>query len=273
MENNGDGSFTLTYLDPESRNLLEGFNRMEVTLEAIPDPSPNPSETVVYSSGVPLGALAHIRHVLVKFGGNPNEIGMGIGFLRTSALIDDAGQALETAFDAGDEKNARASAEAMINLIVGKQSPDFKDWDKNGKVANPGDGFGLLLNGNQTGYIEGTITHAELAAAAEDATGNIIFHSEHVAISGKNVEEWATQLRDVARRILDSPQGQIPEADIRLAVSLAAQIRYGLDLDGNESVDPVAGEGGAITAYEHAGYMADMQILEGENQIPPPGNP
>jgi hypothetical protein len=58
-----------------------------------------------------------------------------------------------------------------------------------------------------------------------------------------------------------------------LAVSLAEQIHQGVDIDGNESVDPVEGEGGALTAYQQAEYMADMQILEGVNLFPPPGNP
>jgi hypothetical protein len=42
----------------------------------------------------------------------------------------------------------------------------------------------------------------------------------------------------------------------------------GIDIDGNESVDPIAGEGGAITAFEHAEYMSDMPILAGENSTP-----
>jgi hypothetical protein len=29
------------------------------------------------------------------------------------------------------------------------------------------------------------------------------------------------------------------------------QIRAGIDLNGNEKVEPVLGEGGALTAYEH----------------------
>ena len=272
LKKGASGLYTLTYLDPEGRNLLNVYNRMEITLEAIPDPSPNPAE-IAYSSAIPSGALIHIRHILGSFNGNPNQTAMTIGLLDTSTLIDDAGILMATAHDDGNDKAVRANAEAMINLIVGSQSGDFKDWDKNGKVENPGDGFGLLLNGGQSGYIEGTITHAELAAGSGDASENIIFHSEHVAISGKNVEEWAAQLRDVAKRILESAPGQISEADVRLAVSLAEQIHKGIDLDGNESVDPVAGEGGAATAYEHAEYMADMQILEGENQLPPPASP
>ncbi|MCE7860739.1 MAG: hypothetical protein DYG86_13255 [Chloroflexi bacterium CFX2] len=270
LEKNQAGQYSLTYLDPQSRNLLNIYNRMEITLEANPDPSPNPSDDIVFSSAVPPGALTHIRHLLGSFGGTPDQTPLTTGLLQTSQLVHDAGEAMAAALEAGDEKTLRVNAEVMINLIVGNQSGDHKDWDKNGKVDDPGDGFGLLLNGGQSGYIEGTITHSELSASSGDATANIKIHAEHVIISGKNVEGWASQLRDVAKRILESAPGQISEADVRLAVTLADQIRNGIDLDGNETVDPVAGEGGAITAYEHAEYMADMQILEGENQTPPP---
>ncbi len=273
LQKSESGLYALTYLDPEGRNLLDLFNRMEITLETNPDPSPNPSDTVSYSSAIPPGALAHIRHILGSYNGNPNQTAMTIGLLQTSELIDEAGASMASGEDAGNEKAVRASAEAIINLIVGSKSGDFKDWDKNGKVENPGDGFGLLLNSGQSGYIEGTITHAELAASSGDASENVILHSEHVAVSGKNVEEWAAELRDLAIRILESAPGQISEADVRKAVSLAEQIHKGIDIDGNERVDPIAGEGGAITAYEHAEYMADMPILEGENQMPPPASP
>jgi hypothetical protein len=196
---------------------------------------------------------------------------MTTGLILTSSLIQQTGNQLEQDFADGFDKSMRAQAESIINMIVGKQSTDYKDWDNNGKIEEPSDGFGLLLNSGQSGYIEGTITHAELAASSADATANIKLHAAHVVVSAKNVEEWAAQLRDVAKRIAES--NQITEADIRLAVSLANQIHDGLDLDGSESVDPVAGEGGAVTAYQHAEYMADMQILEGANLLPPPGDP
>ncbi|HNB42406.1 MAG TPA: anti-sigma factor, partial [Anaerolineales bacterium] len=271
LEKNNSGQYNLTFTDPESRNLLDGFNRMEITLETNPDASPNPSDTILYSSGIPAGALTHVRHLLVSFPSNPNQTPMTGGLMGTSSLINEAGTALEKAFEKGDTTAIRLQAETLINLIVGKQSNEYKDWDKSGKISDPSDGFGLLLNGGQTGYIEGTITHAELSASAGDATANIKLHSEHVVISAKNVEGWATQLRDVAKRILESDQ--VSESDIRLAVSLAEQIYQGVDIDGNESVDPVEGEGGALTAYQHAEYMADMQVLEGANLFPPPGNP
>ena len=58
------------------------------------------------------------------------------------------------------------------------------------------------------------------------------------------------------------------QADIRSANALANQLLEGVDINGNESIDPITGEGGAITAYEHAEYMADMPILPKESQQP-----
>jgi hypothetical protein len=34
-----------------------------------------------------------------------------------------------------------------------------------------------------------------------------------------------------------------------------------VDVNGNENVEPISGEGGAVTAYEHSYYMADILIL------------
>jgi hypothetical protein len=41
-----------------------------------------------------------------------------------------------------------------------------------------------------------------------------------------------------------------------------------LDINGDENIEPITGEGGALIAYEHAYYMADMLIPPAENQTP-----
>lgn len=271
-KNETSGQYTLTYTDSDSRNLLGAYNRMEITLESNPDDSPNPAANVPFSSGVPEGALTHIRHLLFSFPGTPNGIGLTIGLVNTTEQIQEAADAMLAAYQSGNDAAMQANAEAIVNLIVGSKSPDHKDWDGDKKINDPGDGFGILFNGDQIGYVEGTITHAELSAKAADASANVKLHSEHVAISGRNVEEWATQLRDLAMRIAQSKSSEVAEADIRLAVSLAKQTHEGIDIDGNERIDPIPGEGGAVSAFEHAVYMADMQIMEGENQIPPPSS-
>jgi hypothetical protein len=51
------------------------------------------------------------------------------------------------------------------------------------------------------------------------------------------------------------------EAAIRQAVTLSGMMLNGIDLNGNEVIEPIPGEGGVRTAYEHAYYMADVILF------------
>jgi hypothetical protein len=84
------------------------------------------------------------------------------------------------------------------------------------------------------------------------------------------VGDWTAQLRTQLIAILENPSNPDREALIRQAVAWANQIRTGLDVNGNENIEPISGEGGAVTAYEHSYYMADMLIPPAGNQTPAP---
>jgi serine/threonine-protein kinase len=267
------GHAEITFVDAQGSNLLVRYNRMEITLEPNPDPGPNPSGDVVYSSGIPPMALDHIKHLLVAFSNTPKQTGMLIGLARDAELLNARANDLLAASEKKDAAGVRANAEAMYNLLVGKQGQGYGDLDKNGKVNDPSDGYGLLLNGDQEGYIEGTVSHAELAAGMPDASEPIHHHTPHIVDSAKNVEGWATELRALLLEIIADPQGVNANANIRQATALADRILHGRDLNGNEIVDPVLGEGGAKTALEHAIYMVDMPIMAGAEMLPPPVAP
>jgi hypothetical protein len=64
------------------------------------------------------------------------------------------------------------------------------------------------------------------------------------------------------KTILQSTFGPDMEKPIRESVALADEMLKGTDLNGNEQIEPIPGEGGALTAYEHAHYMADMPIYQ-----------
>ena len=266
-----NGTYSLTFVDSQSRNLLADYSRMEITVEPSPDNNPNPSGEVAYSSGIPRGALAHIRHLMVATDETPNKIGMIDGLRNNATLINQSAEAMLAAYTGNQPQDIRNNAEALINLVVGNQDSSHVDWDANGTINDPGDGYGILVNGDQTGYIEGTHHHSSYSADAEDAAPNIRLHDEHVEISIHNIEEWAIQLRDTAKRIVQAPEGANIEADVRTAVTLSNQILNGLDINGNELIEPIPGEGGAVTAYQHAYYMADMPILPGKDQMPATG--
>ena len=70
--------------------------------------------------------------------------------------------------------------------------------------------------------------------------------------------------------ILHSPVNADTEGMIRNAVALANQIQNGFDVNGNENIEPIPGEGGTTTAYDHAYYMAHMLIPAVSNVTPVP---
>ena len=140
---------------------------MEITVEPNPDDSPHPSGDVAYSSAMPMDSLIHIRHLLVRMENNPNHIGMVVGLVNDATLVNQAAKGMLADYTSGNTGSMRANAEEIVNVIVGKQNLDmYKDWDNNGKINDPSDGYGILLNGNQAGYVGGMIDHADRGGEA-----------------------------------------------------------------------------------------------------------
>jgi len=262
-----DNRGSLLYIDPQGRNLIGKYHALEITVEPNPDNNPIPSKSVAFASGLPNGAFSHVRHLLFAFGGNPNQTGFMDGLDTYTKLLESTSDNMLAALNSGDEQGVHEQAEVMLNAVVGNQSPDYKDWNDDGGIDDLSDGFGLLLNGDNEGYIQGALSHAGFAASATDATDNMRLHGEHVVISMTNVSDWTPVLRDALITILEAPTGSDLEATVRQVVALTNQLRNGVDKDGNESIDPIPGEGGAVTAYQHAYYMADIIIFTDSNTI------
>ena len=260
---------SLTYVDGQGKNLIGKYRAVEITREPDPDPSPNSSSEVAFSASLPPGGLTHVRHLLFSFGATPGKVGFIQGLDAGTRLLDDAAQQMLVSFEARDEAGLDLQAERMLNLILGSQSEEYKDWNGDGVVDDPGDGYGLLLNGENLGYIQGTFTHANLSLTSPDATQNMLKHGSHLKDCATNLDGWTSELRDQLRTLLntsfDSPER---EGMVRNAVALADKIRNGIDVNGNEKIEPIPGEGGAVTADEHAYYMADMVLVPGASHRP-----
>lgn len=258
----GESRAALKYVDPNGRNLITFYHGMQVTIEPAGDTNPNPSNEIAYSTTLPSGGFSHVRHLLSAFSAAPNQTAFIRGLKNDADRLEELSQGLLDAFNAGDERNVRLQAEQMLNLIVGDQSDDHKDWDGNGTIDDPSDGYGLLLNGTNNGYIQGTFSHANLSMTSADATENMLTHGEHVKVAATNVSEWTPQLRDQLIAVLEAPFLAEAETAIRQAVVLADEIRNGVDINGNENIEAIPGEGGAMTAYDHSYYMADILLVK-----------
>jgi serine/threonine protein kinase len=266
----------LAYADPEQKNILATFDQLEVTLEPNNDPKPDESSgEIAISSVFPPLALVHVRHLDVAFQTAPDTTALIQGLWLTAAALDTNTGELADAFSKGDEGTTRLKIEEIINQIVGDADKgQYKDWNKDGKVSDPTDGFGLLHNEEaghtDQGYIWLTISHAKFAAQAADATSNIKLYGANVVTCGENMTGWSEQLLDKALKLQEMPFGPEMEPLIREMTALATHIISGVDSNENGIIEPITGEGGADTAYEQAYYMAEMPILPGAHRIPPP---
>ncbi|MEK6751962.1 MAG: protein kinase [Chloroflexota bacterium] len=272
MEGNSEGQ--LSFTNPGQENIFASFDQIEITIESDNDPNPDePSADIAASSVFPPQALIHARHVLVSFHGAPNDEALIQGLWYTADGIDNSIIALNKAFKENDEELFRLKTEEIINQLAGSaNATQYRDWNEDGTINNPSDGFGLLENGPEggLGYIPTAISHVQYAAEAADATENIKLHSGHVVISIENMRGWSEQILEKALLLQEMPFGSAMEPLILEMQTLSNQTLFGIDTNGNELIEPILGEGGGITAYEHAYYMAEMPLLPGEHRIPPP---
>jgi serine/threonine protein kinase len=259
LDSNGKG--TLVFPDPQDLNLIARFDHVEITLEPNPDLDSASSGQVAYSFTQPAEGYVHVRYLLSSFPNAPQRIGLIQGLSWDSKIINETADKMLASLERGDNAGVRKKAESIMNLLAGSQSQDYKDWNKDGGLTDASDGYGLLLNGDNLGYIQAVYAEADYAANTPGATQKMIVNGEDVKICVQNLAQWIPQLQTQLSTILTSAPGTDLEQPVRAAAALAKQIADGTDLDGNGKIDPLVGEGGTQTAYEFAYYMADMPIL------------
>jgi plastocyanin len=257
------GAVNLTYDDPASGNLLATYDTLIVTNEDLESVPASPSNDIAFSGQLPSKALVHIRHLLVGFDATPNKIGLEVGLRTQVDLIHQHAQFMSDAQASGNLATVKLHAEHLVNIIEGAKGPDYGDLNKDGKVTNPGDGYGLLLNGDQLGYLQGSKDHAELAANTDDATADIKLHAGHVGITVDNVSGWVTTIRDESLEVAKAADLSATEPLVRQILALSGQALNGVDLQGDGQIQPVPGGGGAITSYQHAQLMAAIPLKAG----------
>jgi plastocyanin len=217
-------------------------------------PTPAPTTFVPDTRALPQQSLVAIQRLLVDGPGLPEKQGYAVGLHDQADELLRHARLLSASQASGDSAGVRRHAEHIYNLIAGSRDPRFGDLDGDGHSQNAGDGFGLLPNGDQPGYISATADAAHAAETAPDATPAIRLHAQHVQICAANLMQWATEARTLA---LGLSQGPDPAAADRL-LKLSMAISIGQDVNGDGQIAPVAGEGGGLVAYVHAQYMAGL---------------
>jgi hypothetical protein len=253
LDENGRGK--LTYDDSRDRNLLAFYNQVEVTIEPGEEADGEIFRRVAYSYTLPATGLEYIRSLLVSFSLAPEQVALIQGLSDSARLIDQAAREMSNASENGDQAAIQEHAEAIFNLLAGSQHAEYKDWNEDGEVADPGDGYGFLR------YVQAVYAYADYAANSPGASQNMIVNGANVKTCAQNLAQWAPQLRDRILTILNDASSTEVEQLILDAVTLADQVLKGSDQDTNGTMEAIFGECGVITTYEYAYYLADMPLL------------
>lgn len=272
----------LEFTDPQGRNLLALFDEMLITNEFDADTATQPSADVLFSSRFPQEALVEARSLLVENPDTPDHYApmQGLyyysGSYITGAINGDPINpdfvGLVEAYQNGDEATIRTRTEDVINLIVGDQSEEYKDYNNDGILSNnDGDGFGSLPNGKHLGYLQLVTLGAKKVADAKDSTPNMRAYSEDIQICVENMNFWTNQLLPLALQLAETPFGPEMEPTINEMSALGDHLLQGFDVDNNGLFESIPGECGAALAYEYGWYLIDMPIFIGPDRVPPSG--
>lgn len=258
-------TLAVTYISPDKTNLL-GYERVYIT--SVPEAAaPTDLANVIMTGTLPAQALVHIRHLLLNVEDTPKQIGFALGLRQEANEVSRRADMLGQALEAGDLADVRRRAEQLINAIEGAQGQHYGDGDGNGQVSNPGDGFGLLENGQQIGYLKGVTEHAALAAAAPGASEASKSYAAAIKTTGEVVRELVTEVRDHALNILEAPSADQAEADVAAIRRLARRALLGADE--GKAVEPDPEDGGVLRIYSVAQFMSEMPIAPGSVDLPP----
>jgi zinc-ribbon domain len=254
---NKDGTYTTKSTD-HHHNILSLGNRVVVTLEQ--GTVTVPTGQVILSATFPPKAFVHIKHLLVSFPNTPGRIGLLVGMIDQAQKLSSASQLLQSISASQNSTAIQCAAQSIIDIAEGSQGSNYQPLANqcaSENIAEVGDGYGLLGAG---GYIANGQAHASLAATQSDTTATIRVHAGHVTICLENMKGWITTIDHDALALLNNP---IDSAKVQEIVTLANHAFNGFDANGDGSIDPIPGEGGAVTAYFHGQLMASLVLAPG----------
>ena len=177
----------------------------------------------------------HIGHVADGWGDTPEGVG-----LLPAAVAEAAVAQTHAGLAAGS--SGLDGIKRHIGHVVHAIAPTVRE-------SGPGNGYGVVKGAS------GAATHIGIAARSEGASGNVTTHGNHVSTSLGNVQQWASEVLELAARIEST-------SDAAMATDLAGQIHQltqsivdGHDANGDDRVGWQSGEGGLAQATLHLNLM------------------
>ena len=246
-----DGKITAEYVSPTGENLFAVYDEFIIAREPIGAAPQAPSDQIAYSAVVPAQARQALNRLLVS----APDIKFGTGYLLNLLLmtrrVNDQAGVIQKLANRDDLVGLHRQAEVIVNIIEGEQGKNYGDLDGDGRVLNNGDSLGIWPTD-----IDRVKAVAQAAIDAPDASAAIQLHAGHVIVGMDNARTWAEQL-DVKALELVRAQDITAAKTLALDVgALAKKLLEGVDINNDEVISPIPGEGTIEMAYKHAQFAA-----------------
>ncbi len=249
-------TWTLTFRETIT-NLLSIGDKLEITQEQ--GTVTAPTGKVILTGAFPVLSFQHIQHLLVSFPETPGKVGMLIGLLQQTHLLSIQAAALQSISVSPNTVAIECLSQSMLDIIDGAHGPHYQPLSGTCTQqygAMTGDGFGLL----DKGYVAGAEEHASLALSQKDATNLMRQHAALMNVALTNITGWMTTIEQDLLRLRAHPTDL---SSLQEITTLADNAYYGVDTNGDGQIDPVAGEAGALIAYQQGQYMATLVLTPG----------
>jgi serine/threonine protein kinase len=244
---------SLTYAT--NSNLLSPGDKFEITQEQGAPVAP--AGKVILTGTFPMKSFLHVGHVLVDYPETPGKIGLLVGVLEQTHLLNIQAAVLQNMAASQNTVAIGCVAQGMLDIIEGKSGSHYKRLDEACALQNvtaTGDGYGLQ---GKKGYLTGSTEHAGFAISQPDATSAMHVHTALMDVSLSNINNWLTKIDQDAFHLQMHPTEMSKVEEI---VRLADYAYYGVDVNGDGQVDPVPGEGGAKTAFQQGQLIATLSL-------------
>ncbi len=245
--------WSLTYSGTNS-NLLTAGNKLEVTLER--GAVTVPAGPVILLVNFPVHAFQHIEHLLVSFPPAPAKTALLLGLMQQTHMLDNQAVVLQTVANSKNAAMMVCMAQSMLDIIEGAHGLHYHPLSDTcmdlGVIAN-GDGYGLLGQG----YVSTAEKHAALALSQPDATNTMHEHAASMDIALTNISGWVTTMEQDLLQVRGHPTDLTALQEI---TTLADNAYRGVDVNGNGQIEPIAGEAGALVAFQQGQLMATLSL-------------
>jgi serine/threonine protein kinase len=236
-------------------NLLSPGDKFEITQEQ--GTAVAPAGKVILTGTFPIKSFPHVGHLLVNFPETPGKIGLLVGVLEQTHLLNIQTVVLQTIATSQNTVAIGCEAQSILDIIEGKHGSHYRQLDEVcafQNVRTTGDGFGLQ---GKKGYLTGSTEHAGYAISQPDATNAMHVHTALMDVSLSNINQWLTTIDQDAFLLRTHPTDVSKVEEI---VRLAAYAYYGVDVNGDGQIDPVPGEAGARTAFQQGQLIATLSL-------------